>query len=217
LRAHLGLKLAFAVSLNLWAFVPYFWLQRHALFPVTVMRESALDIWLGFSPHAVWIYLSLFLLMPVAPMQMQNTAQLWRYALGVLGMSVIADLAFLFWPTAVVRFSNQTANILYDALVAVDIPLNAFPSLHAAMAVFSALCCEQIFSQIRHPAIWRGVIWTWASAIIWAMLATKQHVALDAVGGIVLGVTSYGCAFWSQEVKGRESWLKLARREEWTQ
>jgi membrane-associated phospholipid phosphatase len=201
LSAHLGLKLALATGLNLWAFVPYFWLQRHAYFPATAMTESALDVWLGFTPQAVWIYLSLFLLMPVAPMQMESTSQLCRYSLGVSVMSVAADLIFFFWPTAVVRASHEPANVLYQTLVAWDMPLNAFPSLHAAMAVFSAFCCEQIFSQVQHPRVWRIVIWTWVLAIIWATLSTKQHVALDTLGGIVLGLTSYRCAFRSQPIR----------------
>ncbi|MGH7845676.1 MAG: hypothetical protein ACREQW_10975, partial [Candidatus Binatia bacterium] len=128
LSAHLGLKLAFAVALNLWALAPYFWLQRHVFFPIIVMNESAVDIWLGFRPNAVWAYLSLFLLMPIAPMQMQSKTQLWRYAFGIAAMSAVADLIFLFWPTAVARPSHEAANVLYQALVALDMPRNAFPS-----------------------------------------------------------------------------------------
>ena len=198
LRAHLGLKLAFAFGLSLWAYGPYFWLQRNPFFPVTVMTESPLDVWLGFSPSAVWIYLSLFLLMPVAPMQMENRSQLWRYALGVATMSAVADFIFFFWPTAVARFADQPASDAYLLLVTWVTPLNAFPSLHAAMAIFSALCCEQILPQVRHPKICRAATWTWTVAIIWATLSTKEHTILDAVGGAILGLSSYGCAFGSQ-------------------
>jgi len=195
LRAHLGLKLALALGLNLFAFAPYFWLQHNLFFPVTVITESAFDSWLGFAPNAVWIYLSLFLLMPIAPMQMQNRQQLDRYALGVVAMSLSADLIFLFWPTAIVRPPAGAANVLYSVLITWDRPLNAFPSLHAAMAVFSACCCEQIFSRVGRSGLGRLLIWTWALAIIGAMLLTKQHVALDALGGILLGLTSYYWAF----------------------
>lgn len=191
LRAHLGVKLALAVALNLCALAPYFWLQRNNLFPVTTMPLSALDVWLGFSPQAVWIYLSLFLLMPIAPMQMDSLHRLRRYALGVVAMSAVANAIFLFWPTAVERDSAAGAALIYRALVAVDTPLNAFPSLHAAMAVYSALCCEQI-SASRY---WRVVVWPWVLAVVWAMLSIKQHVALDAVGGVLLGSAAYGCAF----------------------
>jgi ketosteroid isomerase-like protein len=211
-RAHLGLKLALALSLNLFAFVPYFWLQHNVVFPVTVMTESAFDVWLGFAPEAVWIYLSLFLLMPVAPMQMQNRKQLWRYAFGVVVMSSLADLMFFFWPTTVMRPSNEAASRLYASLAIWDLPLNAFPSLHAAMAVYSALCCEQIFSQVQRPWLRRIIIWPWVMAIIWAMLATKQHVVLDAIGGIVLGVAAYRSAFCYRTIAGKLSCLNNLKR-----
>lgn len=218
LRAHLGLKLTLAVGLNLFAFVPYFWLQRHVSFPVIVMNESAIDLWLGFSPQAVWLYLSLFLLMPVAPLQFQQRQDLWRYALGVMAMSLTADLVFFFWPTAVMRPGDEAANSVYRSLITLDRPLNAFPSLHAAMAVFSACCCEQILIQARCPTIWRIAVWGWALAIIGAMLATKQHVALDAVGGVVLGLASYGWAFRYLPSKEMEFHFSAAplKREEWT-
>jgi hypothetical protein len=218
LRPHLSLKLGLAVGLNLFAFVPYFWLQRNVFFPVTIMTESGFDAWLGFAPQAVWIYLSLFLLMPVAPMQMQKRTQLWRYALGVMAMSLAADLIFFFWPTAVVRPNDAAANMMYSSLATWDRPLNAFPSLHAAMAVFSACCCEQIFSGVRHPVIGRIVTWTWALAIIVAMLSTKQHVALDALGGIALGLTSYYLAFRNLSVTEKEFRFRpeTIQREGWT-
>lgn len=218
LRAHLELKLALALGLNLFAFVPYFWLQHNVFFPVTVMTESAFDAWLGFTPNAVWIYLSLFLLMPIAPMQMHNSQQLGRYALGVTAMSLAADLIFLFWPTAVVRPGDEAANVLYRSLITWDRPLNAFPSLHAAMVVFSACCCEQIFSRVRHSDLGRLLIWTWALAIVGAMLVTKQHVALDALGGIVLGLTSYYWAFRNLPHGDKEFSFETetVRREGWT-
>jgi hypothetical protein len=199
-RAHLGLKLGLAFALNLWALVPYFWLQRNNCFPVTTMPQSLLDVWLGFGPQAIWIYLSLFLLMPIAPMQMDSTHQLRRYALGVVAMSFAANFIFLFWPTAVARGGDGGANMAYRALVSVDMPLNAFPSLHAAMAVYSALCCEQI----SRSQSWRFVIWSWVLAIVWAMLSTKQHVALDAVGGGVLGLSTYWWAFRNLPVSEKE-------------
>lgn len=218
LRAHLGLKFALALGLNLFALVPYFWLQRQVFFPVTVMTPNALDIWLGFHPQAVWLYLSLFLLMPIGPMQFHSIQQIRRYALGVVAISLMANLIFWFWPTAVERPTEAAANALYRWLTTWDLSHNAFPSLHAAMAVYSACCCEQILSHVRRRAFSRSVVWTWALVIIAAMLCTKQHVALDALAGAVLGFVSYRWAFRISPLgeKQKHFQTEMIKREGWT-
>jgi membrane-associated phospholipid phosphatase len=195
LRTLLGRKMAMALGLNLWALVPYYWLQHHRLFPVTVMPLAPVDEWIQFNDSAVWLYLSLFALMPVAPMQFLNTDQLRRYAIGVAGMSLIADLFFFFSPTAVLRPDVETTNLGYHYLTMFVSPANACPSLHASMAAFSALCYEQVAPHMRRQQLWRIVLWIWAVGVIYATLATKEHVSLDAAAGFLLGSATYFWAF----------------------
>jgi membrane-associated phospholipid phosphatase len=195
LKTRLGTKLAMALGLNLWALLPYYLLQHYPFFSVAVMRLTPVDEWTPFDDRAVWLYLSLFLLMPIAPMQFASTDQLRRYTLGVAGMSLLADLIFFFQPTTVLRPNAETVNIVYDHLTRLVSANNACPSLHAAMAVFSALCYEQVAPHVRHRQLWRTGLWIWALGIIYATLAAKQHVALDAVAGSALGFTAYFCAF----------------------
>ncbi|HZA55242.1 MAG TPA: phosphatase PAP2 family protein [Candidatus Udaeobacter sp.] len=195
LKTLLGWKLAMALGLNLWALVPYYWLQHHPFFPVAIMPTIIADEWISFNEAAVWLYLSLFLLMPVAPMQMVSPDDTRRYALGVASMSLLADLVFFLWPTTVLRPNPQMSNIVYQNLTHLVSPNNACPSLHAAMAVFSALCYEQIAPHMRDRQLWRLGLWIWALGIIYATLATKEHVALDAAAGSLLGLIAYLAAF----------------------
>lgn len=195
LRFLLGTKLALAVGLNLFALLPYYFLQRHGLFPVKLVPATVIDDWIPFNDQLVWLYLSLFLLMPVTPMQMIRRSQLWRYAIGVAAMSLLADFFFFFWPTTVERPPSRETNEIYRLLNTFVLPNNAAPSLHVAMAVFSALCFEQIAANVRRAYAWRMILWTWALAILHATLATKQHLALDAIAGVLLGLISYAIAF----------------------
>jgi membrane-associated phospholipid phosphatase len=195
LKTLLGWKLAMALGLNLWALVPYYLLQHHPFFPVTIMPTTIMDDWIAFNEHAVWLYLSLFLLMPIAPMQMVSPNHIRRYALGVAAMSLAADLVFFFWPTTVARPSPQMINPVYQNLTLLVSPNNACPSLHAAMAVFSALCYEQIAPHMRDRRLWRLGLWIWALGIVYATLASKEHVALDAAAGSLLGLIAYLGAF----------------------
>jgi len=155
LRAHLPHKLALAVGLNLWAMPPYYLLQHYVFYPVTVMPPGPVDHWIPFNEHTVWLYLSLFLLQPIAPMHMVRASELCRYALGGAGMCGLADVVFFFWPTASMRAEVAGTNPSYRHLTALVTPLNACPSLHAAMAVYSALCGEQLWRGTRRAWRWR--------------------------------------------------------------
>jgi membrane-associated phospholipid phosphatase len=195
LKTHLGRKLAMALGLNAFALLPYYLLQHYPSFPVTVMPLTALDEWIPFNDGAVWLYLSVFLLMPIAPMQMTGRDQLRRHTIGIIGMSLLADLVFFLWPTAVLRPNIETTTTAYQHLTQLVSSNNACPSLHAAVAVFSALCYEQIARHMRAPQLWRAGLWIWALGVVYATLATKEHVGLDAVSGGLLGLIAYLWAF----------------------
>jgi membrane-associated phospholipid phosphatase len=59
------------------------------------------------------------------------------------------------------------------------------------VAIFSVLSCEQPLGQNRRNWLWRGLLWLWVLAILYATLATKQHVLIDLVGGGLLAVVIY--------------------------
>ena len=195
-RTLLAQKLWMALGLNLLVCLPYFGLQHFVLRPVTWIPPSALDRAIPFSEASVWLYQSLYLLMPVAPMLMVHAEQLRRYALGMLAMSLAANVVFLAFPTAVVRPDPAGAGVGYRTLVQYDAPLHACPSLHAAFAIFSALCCTAVFREMRLARGWLAAAWLWTLAILCATLATKQHVALDLAGGALLAGLASRLALW---------------------
>lgn len=196
LRTLLAQKLWMALGLNLLVCIPYFGLQHFVLRPVNWILASALERAIPFSPAAVWLYQSLYLLMPVAPMLMIHAGQLRRYALGMASMSLGANVVFLAFPTAVVRPEAAGAGAVYRTLVRYDAPLHAFPSLHAAFAIFSALCCTAVFREMRLARGWSVAAWLWVLAILCATLATKQHVAVDLAGGALLARLASRLALW---------------------
>ena len=72
-------------------------------------------------------------------------------------------------------------------LKGVDAAGNAFPSLHVASAVFSALWLNRILSQLHVPKTLHLLSWAHCLAITWSTMASLQHVALDVSGGIAVG------------------------------
>ena len=210
LRTEWRLKLLLTVSLNLWVCVPYYVLQQWQFFPQTLMPPSRIDEWIGFHPSAVWIYLSLYLLMPIAPLLMVERRDLLRYAAGMMGTSAIATFIFIFWPTSCPRPVAADPVVAYQLLIAIDRPLHALPSLHASFAVFSALCGQVAFKKFREARRLQLVLWLWVGFIFYAALATKQHVWIDLVAGGLLGLLAFLFAFkWNFRVSSRA--LPLAK------
>lgn len=189
------LKLALVFALTAWVYLPYYYLQRHHFFPSITMPASALDRLIPFWSDGIWFYLSIYLLMPIGPLFMANRQQLLRYGIGIMLIGVIADVIFLLWPTICPRPEATGSNGAYRALIAIDTPFHACPSLHASFAVFSALCGMQVFREITAARRWCGVLWLWALLILAGTLLTKQHVVTDIIAGSVLGLGGYFLAF----------------------
>jgi membrane-associated phospholipid phosphatase len=212
LRSELALKLILLVVLNLWVYVPYFFLQRHHFFPATDMPSSFFDRMIPFSDKAVWLYLSIYLLMPVGPFLMNSRKQIFRYAIGIVLISLFANAIFLFWPTSCPRPNFNGTNVAYQTLTSIDNSFHAFPSLHAAFAVYSALCGGLILREIGSRSFWRISLWFWAFLILYATLATKQHVIADIIAGSALGFGIYACVFkeWTSIFKRKPSLQPVA-------
>ena len=195
LRAEWKLKLLLTVVLNVWVYGPYRFLQHHHFFPAYTMPETFCDRLIPFSDLVVWLYLSIYLLMPIGPFLMNRRRQILRYALGIALIGVTADLVFLFWPTCCPRPVGAGTNATYRMLVGIDNPFHAFPSLHAAFAVYSASCGALVLREMRGHSGWSPVLWFWTLLILFGTLATKQHMVWDIIAGSLLGLAAYFVVF----------------------
>ena len=63
--------------------VPYFTLQRVRGFPLHTLPVTPVDRWIDFDPSWIGAYLSLALLVPIAPLLATRREELVRYAKGL--------------------------------------------------------------------------------------------------------------------------------------
>jgi len=139
------------------------------------MTPGNIDRLIPFSDGAVWIYLSIYLLMPIGPFLMQTNKDILRYAKGVLLIGFIADLVFLFWPTVCPRLGIRGTNAGYQFLIGLDSPFHALPSLRAETARTSAPCFVSIrASPMRRVTTPASILHTAASADDEANQATQM-------------------------------------------
>lgn len=169
--------------------IVYFVLLRHPVFPVTTMPLTAIDRWIAFEPQALPLYLSLWFYLSIAPALLKDDRELLSYGLATLAMSVAGFVIFLFWPTAVPKAAvDWSLHPSVSFLKAIDLAANACPSMHVAFALFTALWLQRLLGEMRLPLPLHAISWLWCTGIVYSTLATRQHVALDVLGGAVLAL-----------------------------
>jgi membrane-associated phospholipid phosphatase len=169
-------------------FVAYFKVLRDVSYPVTQMPLLWLDHALPFEPAALYVYLSLWFYVGLAPGLTFTLRQLFMYGAWSLVLCLLGLGIFHFWPTAVplqeIDLSRYPA---FAVLRGVDASGNACPSMHVAAAMFAAIRIDSLFRGQRLPAWLRAANVVWLLAIAWSTVAVRQHVTLDVLAGALLG------------------------------
>jgi membrane-associated phospholipid phosphatase len=169
-------------------FVVYFYLLNHSRLPVTTVPRIFIDRMIAFWPGALPLYVSLWVYVPLAPALLKFPRDMRAYVAAVLALSAIGFGIFILWPTTIPKPEVDPAlapSLSY--LKAVDASGNAFPSLHVAFAVFTLLLFDHLLCEMRSGLLIRALNWLWCAGIVYSTIAIRQHVALDALAGIVLG------------------------------
>jgi len=167
----------------------YFYLLKHPAYPTTVMPVTWLDHLVPFQPWALSLYFSLWVYVSLPAGLLATRRELAAYAAAIAGTCVAGLLIFYFWPTVVPPADIDWA--LYpqvNFLKELDASGNAFPSLHVATAVFSGIWLHHLLRGFGAPGWILTLNVLWCAGIVYSTLATRQHVAVDVWGGLVLGM-----------------------------
>lgn len=174
-------------------FGAYFYVLKTPAYPTTVMPFTWLDRAIGFQPWTMSLYVSLWVYVSLPPALLATRHELYRYGTAMAGTCLAGLIVFYFWPTAVPAADIDWARYPgVDFLKNVDAAGNAFPSLHVATALFSGLWLDHLLRRFGAPGWSRLINGVWCIGIVFSTLATRQHVAVDVWGGLVLG----GAAAW---------------------
>lgn len=155
----------------------------------TLLPPSAIDRWIPFSPTAIWLYLSFFLIVPAGYL----LAPLPRIKWLTLAMQLTAlgaGAVYLLWPTTMTYPQNDGVGLsarLLAVLTQVDSAQNCLPSLHMALTVLAVWALSDTARKLR-TALWI----LWGMAIAFSILQLRRHLLIDLVGGALLAL----CAGW---------------------
>ena len=174
-------------------FGAYFYLLKHPAYPTTVMPFTLLDRLIGFQPQALPVYLSLWVYVSLPPALLATRRELYGYGLAIAATCLAGLIIFYFWPTAVPAAHIDWSRYPdVDFLKNLDAAGNACPSLHVATAVFSGIWLQHLLRRYGAPQWIRIGNGAWCIGIIYSTLATRQHVAVDVLAGLVLGALTAG-------------------------
>jgi len=178
---------ASGITAFIWVFfIAYFFLLRYPHAQVTTMPLSWLDTAIPMQWWA-WIpYLSLWFYTGLPPAITPGLRPLIYYGVAVAAVCGLGLLCFYLWPTAIPPFERPPGASL-ALLEGVDMAGNACPSLHVAIAVYSAIWLHAQLRGVEAGRGWHRLNWGWCLLIVYSTMATKQHVLLDVLGGVLLG------------------------------
>ncbi|MBI6549146.1 phosphatase PAP2 family protein [Xenorhabdus lircayensis] len=152
---------------------------------VTVLPLSAIDEWIAFSSNGIWLYLSFFLLIPLAYLFCPLSRVRW-FMLAMQGCALFSGLIYLLYPTTLDYppiMGDKIADRLLHHLVAIDSAQNCLPSLHASLTALSVY------------ALWQGkkkvcrLLWlTWGVLIGFSIIQLRRHLFIDLVAGILTAI-----------------------------
>ncbi|MEO8718523.1 MAG: phosphatase PAP2 family protein [Burkholderiales bacterium] len=169
-------------------FYAYFWVMRHPLGAVTVMPVTWLDELIGFQPLAFPLYAFLWVYISLGAALAKDLREMVAFGMASLGMSVVGLAIFMLLPTRTPDFAiDYASHPSIEFLKRVDVTGNACPSLHAAFCVFAAVVLHAQLASIGAARWLRACSILIGAGILYSTIATRQHVALDALGGMLLG------------------------------
>jgi len=170
-------------------FGAYFYLLKQPAYRITVMPITMLDRLIGFQPLTLPLYLSLWVYVSLPPALLATRRELYGYGVAMAGTCLAGLVVFYFWPTVVPAADIDWARYPDVAfLKSMDASGNACPSLHVATAVFSGIWLHHLLRRFSAPLWMLMFNWVWCIGIVYSVLATRQHVAVDVLAGLVLGV-----------------------------
>lgn len=170
-------------------FQAYFYLLHHPARAAFIMPNTALDQAIDFSASWVLAYFSLWLYVSLPGALQGHGRALFWHAWGFFVLCLMGLLFYYFFPTTFVQPTVDWSTMpIGRILQTVDQTGNAFPSMHVAAALFASLWLHRELRRVCAPRYLKVCSALWCAAIIYSTLATKQHVVLDVIAGVVLGM-----------------------------
>jgi membrane-associated phospholipid phosphatase len=151
--------------------------------------EIAFDRAMPLSPAWMLVYGSIWVFMLLPFLVVRQDELIFRTLLSYIAVVTISYGGFLLYPTSAPRPDELPQDGFFAWTLAFnyrfDPPYNCFPSLHVAWASVTSLTAFRVHRGVGIAA----AIWTTLIGI--STIYTKQHYAVDVVGGFLAAGVAY--------------------------
>ena len=158
-----------------------------------------------FLPAAAVIYLSMNLLLAIAPFVLRDLHQLFPLFLALVIQTIIASCFFILIPVEN-SFPEQTPNGIFGIFFSIadflNLERNYLPSLHVSYALTAAIAYGQ-----KTGKTGKFLLLLWVAAIAASTLLIHQHYLLDLIGAILLSLSTATIVKKWLENEQRRWWL----------
>lgn len=159
--------------------------------PGTVLIPSVIDRSIPFSTDGIWLYLSFFVIIPLAYLTCPAERVRWLRNAMML-TALLSGSVYLLWPTTMEYpvFSGESLSArMLSVLIGVDSRQNCLPSLHMALTVLSVWA-------VSSKNVWKTAVYVlWCLAIGFSILQLRRHLFVDLLSGAVLAL-GVGALLW---------------------
>ncbi|MCS6972275.1 MAG: phosphatase PAP2 family protein [Turneriella sp.] len=149
----------------------------------------ALDHAIPFLPWTAPGYALYYAIIILPAFTIRQRQLLLRTLIGFVLMSLVALVFFALFPVRMARPGIPTQEYFFYWAAALtyilDQPVNCFPSLHAADAVFVAACTWVLSRRVGIAAA------VAAGIVVLSTITLKQHYVADTAAGVLLGFATY--------------------------
>lgn len=153
----------------------------------TVLYPSIIDKLITFTPHAIWPYLSFFLIIPLSFLYAPFSRVRWM-SLSFILTGSIAGLIYLSFPTTMLSPIDHGTSIsskLLSHLITIDTTNNCLPSLHVALTMIV------VYGYINNKNRFTSILFIlWGIVICFSILQLGRHLFIDLITGALLAIIS---------------------------
>lgn len=151
-----------------------------------------LDDVIPFVPEMVWIYISTYIVIPLAGFVIKDSIDFYRLIASILITWLITYPFFYFFPAtyprpdfALIDLSTWMLKLNYVH----DVSNNTFPSLHVSQSFVIAFAMIHISKK-------KNILWLiWAVLISLSTVMIKKHFFIDTLGGLVVAQIAFMLIF----------------------